>query len=231
MSLLASNPVKSHLTLQTWHWPHFSSTEPLIAPTLRSLYKTKDFPQKSYPQKGGHDQIHTVFQLNRELAPQLPNGLYWLEGNRCSVASESQPFWYWLYWALQSLDSGLQPFFSPTTRTTATPPQCPNSGCVVGKLGIQFRGGGARCSLLSHGHIRTQLHPEQRNMRPSRWITKCYSEKHISLIWRQWMLVWFIQRHYLTKLVLEKVMGGDFNTNTVISPRHLGYNYKPYVLL
>lgn len=26
-------------------------------------------------------------------------------------------------------------------------------------------------------------------------------------------------------------MGGDFNTNTVISPRHLGYNYKPYMLL
>lgn len=25
--------------------------------------------------------------------------------------------------------------------------------------------------------------------------------------------------------------GGDFNTNTVISPRHLGYNYKPYVML
>lgn len=45
------------------------------------------------------------------------------------------------------------------------------------------------------------------------------------------MLVWFIQRHYLRKLVLEKVIGGDFNTNTVISPRHLGYNYKPYMLL
>lgn len=45
------------------------------------------------------------------------------------------------------------------------------------------------------------------------------------------MLVWFIQRHYLRKLVLEKVIGGDFNTNTVISPRHLGCNYKPYMLL
>lgn len=143
-------------------------------------------------------------------------------------------FWCRFCGVLQCLKGDCNHLSAPpprrTTADTPTVSRVKMDVCAVGKVGIQCTVG-SRCSPPSHGHLRTQLHPELWSMSPSLWITKCYSEKHISLIWRQWMLVWFIQRHYLRKLVLGKVMGGDFNTNTVISPRHLGYNYKPYMLL
>lgn len=99
---------KSHLTLQTWHWASHSTK------TKVSL-QNKRFPLvKLSSERRAWPNSHSL-PFNRGLAPQLPNGSYWLEGNACSAGSKCHPFWCWLCWVLQSLDSELQPFVSPTT--------------------------------------------------------------------------------------------------------------------